>query len=127
MPIETTQDKEQNLTIHVVTGQLTEEEVFTTLERFYGGETTALVLWDFSQAEMSSITPAVIQRIIRKSAESGARKQRRKTAAITPSDLLFGLGRMAESYADFEALPFDFRVFRSREMALEWLISKNDT
>jgi len=127
MSIETTQDKDQNLTIHVATGQLTEEDVFTTLERFYSGEITEFVLWDFSQAEVSSITPAVVQRIIRRSAEAGTRSQRRKTAAITPSDLSFGLGRMAESYADFEALPFNLRVFRSREKALEWLISKDDT
>lgn len=127
MPIETTRNKNQNLTIHVATGQVTEDEIITTLENFYGGESTEQVLWDMSEADVATITPAVTQQLIRKTAKLSANRQRSRTAVIAPSDLKFGLGRMAESYAELEALPYNYRVFRSREKALEWLVSNDDT
>ena len=127
MPIKATQNKDKNLTIHVATGQVTEEDVITTVKSFYAGKTTELILWDLSQADMVTITPAVIQQIIKITAKTSANRRRGKTAAAAPSDLKFGLGRMAESYAELEALPFNYRVFRSRQEALQWLMPNNDT
>ena len=95
MPIETTRDKGQDLTIHVVTGPVFEAQMYRTLEDFYDREPTALVLWDMSQAELSQVTPDMLQKFIRRAAEIGVRRQGGRTAVVASDDLQFGLARMS--------------------------------
>jgi len=120
MSIETTRDRGQNLTIHVVTGPVSEPQMYRTLEDFYDREPTALVLWDMSQAELSQVTPGMLQKFVRRAAEIGVRRQGGRTAVVAPEDLEFGLARMSETFADLESMPFSFSAFRSRQEALPW-------
>ncbi|CAB1072252.1 hypothetical protein D1AOALGA4SA_1489 [Olavius algarvensis Delta 1 endosymbiont] len=127
MPIKTTRDKGQNLTIHVVTGSYSEEEMYRVLENFYGQKTTALELWDMSQAELAHVTPSMLQKFIRRAAELGMSRRGGQTAVVAPDDLQYGLGRMSETLSELESTPFSFRVFRSRKDALLWLKSGNSS
>jgi len=60
MAIETTLDPDENLTVHVVIGFVSEEEMNGVLEDFYDGQPTALFLWDMSQAELAHVTPEML-------------------------------------------------------------------
>jgi len=123
MGIKITRDEDRDLTIHDVTGLISEGEMYDALENLYKQEPTALVLWDMSQADESKVTPDILQRFVRKSAELGVRRQGGRTAVFAPKDLQYGFARMSEAYTEIESAPFIFRVFRSRQKALQWLTS----
>lgn len=123
MAIETTLDPDENLTVHVVIGFVSEEEMNGVLEDFYDGQPTALFLWDMSQAELAHVTPEMLQKFVHRAAELGVSRRGGRTAVVAPGDLQFGLGRMSETFAEIESTPFSFCVFRSRQDAMRWLAS----
>ncbi len=128
MGIKITRDEDQDLTIHVVTGPVSEEEMYDTLCNFYKRNPTALLLWDMSQSDVSHVTPDILQRFIRKSTELEVYRQGGgRTAVIAPEDLQYGLARMSEAFAELESVPYSnsFGAFRSRQEALQWLKAGN--
>jgi len=123
MGIKITRDEDRDLTIHVVTGPVSEEEMYDALENFYKREPTALLLWNMSQADVSQVTTETLQRLVRKSTQLGGSRQGGRTAVIASEDLQYGLARMSEVFAEIESAPYSFRAFRSRQEALQWLKS----
>jgi len=123
MGIKITIDEDQDLTIHDVTGPVTEEEMYDVLENFYKREPTALLLWDMSQADVSQTTKETLQRFIRKSTLLGGSRQGGRTAVIASENLQYGLARMSEVFVEIESAPYSFSAFRSRQEALQWLKS----
>ena len=75
MPIETTRHNDQDLTIHVVTGPVSEAQIFGSLEDAYDPAPTALILWDMSQSDLSHIKPETIRKFMRRAAELGSVRQ----------------------------------------------------
>lgn len=127
MAIKITRDEGQDLTIHDVTGPASEEEMYEALENFYNREPTAFLLWDMSQAKVSHVTPSVLEAFVQRAAMLGAQRKGGRTAVFAPYDLQFGLGRMSETFAELKSTPFKFRVFRSRQHALEWLMADDSS
>ena len=123
MSIKTVWDKDRNLTIHFVTGHVSEVEMYSTVENFYDQQPTSLVLWDMAQAELSHITTNTLLKFIKKAGELGINRRGGRTAVIAPDDLQYGLGRMAEIFSQCETTPFMLRAFRSRQDAMLWLQS----
>jgi len=124
MSIKTSHDRSRDLTIHVVIGSITVDEMIASLEKFYTHGSTLLTLWDMSQSELSQITPDGILKFIRRAALLGVERKGGRTAVVAPQDLQYGLGRMAETFAMFESLPFRMGIFRTREDAMSWLLSE---
>ena len=124
MSIEITRDQNQNLTSLVVTGQASEEAMHEALAEIYVDDPALLVFWDMSQADVTHVTPDILQKFVRKAVCLGASKPGGRTAVVAPGDLQFGLGRMSEFFADVESAPFDLRVFRSKQDAMAWLTSE---
>jgi hypothetical protein len=123
MPIEITHDFERDLTIHVVTGRATEEDMFGALEAFYASKFTRLLLWDMSETDLRQVQIEVLQRFVRRAAELGARRAGGKTAVVAATALQYGMARMSEAFAEIESTPYEFRAFKSREAALAWLLA----
>jgi hypothetical protein len=126
MPIATTQDFTQDLTVHIVTGPILEQEMVATLEAFYKQRFTKLVLWDMSQADLQHVKVETLQRFVQKGSELGVRRAGGRTAVVAPSALQYGLARMSEAFAEIESAPFGFRAFRTLEEAMVWLIPDPD-
>jgi hypothetical protein len=124
MPIEISKDQNQNLTILVVTGISSEQEMHKALGDIYESAPTPLVLWDMSQADVSYVTPDMLQNFVRKAAHLGTFRPGGRTAVVAPGDLQYGLGRMSEIFADVESAPYALRVFRSKPDAMGWLTSE---
>ena len=122
MPVESSRDQGQNLTKHVVKGPVSEEEMYSALEDFYGNEPTLYLLWDMSQADLEHVTPDILKKFIKRAVELGKSRQKARTAVIAPNDLQYGLGRMSEAFFLLESAPFNFKAFRSRQDALTWLM-----
>ncbi len=121
MPVETLRNQDQDLTTLVVTGAVSEAEMYEALEGFYRQKPTVFLLWDMSQADLAHVTPDMLQRFIRRGAQLGAARRGGRTAVIAPGELQYGLSRMSEMFFELEDTPFSFRVFRSRHEALLWL------
>lgn len=120
MAIETTRDRDTGLTIHTVSGPVTEEDMYAALE---DPDPTPLILWDMSGAEVDHVTPLDLQRFVGRAAALGMKRKGGRTAVLAPDDLQFGLARMSEAFTEMDATPFGFRAFRDRDEALQWLTS----
>ena len=124
MGIKITRDEYQDLTLHDVTGLVSEEEMYDAVETLYKREPTALLLWDMSQADVSHVTPDILQKFVRKSTELAVRRQGGgRIAVVASEDLQYGFARMSVVFAEMESAPYSFSAFRSRQEALQWLKS----
>jgi hypothetical protein len=114
-------DRERNLTTFTVAGQTTAEEQIRALDEFYSSEPTLHTIWDFRQITGQRISTEDLKRIIGRERQQTSLRAGGKTALVTKTDLDFGLGRMADTFAELEKLPYEIRTFRSIDKAIEWL------
>lgn len=125
MSIKITRDEDQGLTIHDVTGTVSEEEMYDAQENYYIKEPTKRLLWDMSQADVSHITSDILQKFIRRSVSFGSQHKGGRVAVFASKDLQYGLARMSKAFTEMESAPYSFNVFRSRKEALDWLFSED--
>jgi hypothetical protein len=117
--IETSIDNQLDLTVHIVSGDLTTQEILDKLEIYYQGKTTKRILWDLSNATWANITSDDLRRTVAK-AKKYSRKGG-KTAWVFAKDVDFGIGRMLEVFGEIEAYDYVFCSFRNKEEARKWL------
>jgi hypothetical protein len=120
MPIKTIKNISDELTEHIVTGDVTDKEMFECEEKFYKSDPTKFQMWDMSKAKLTNITIDGMRQFIARSSKLGKIRSGGRTAVVVQSQYQFGLGRMAETFGEFESLPFSFRLFRNRSEALDW-------
>ncbi len=114
-------EHELNLTVFTVIGEVSIDEIITTLKNFYLGVTTKLTLWDFSEGTASKLSRDDIRVLVGLSKRRADVRREGKTAIVAPSTLDYGLGRMLEIFADIEDLQFEISTFHSLDEAKEWL------
>jgi len=119
--IHTHRDTERNLTIFTAEGPLQAADVMRAVQSFYDDAITLNVLWDISNADVSSIESGEIEKIVHLSVTHGETRVGGKTAVVATEDLTFGLSRVYERLKETAHLPFETRVFRSLENAYAWL------
>jgi len=117
--IDTSINYELDTTVHNVTGNVTPQEILDKLEKYYQGEPTTLILWDFTNASMNKLTIDELKDLVRK-----AKKYSRNVARIAmvfSTDMDFKIGRMLGTMTEIEGYDFEFNVFRKVRDAREWL------
>ncbi len=117
--IETSIDYNEDLTVNIISGELTLKEIIDQFETYYDGETTKQILCDLTNADWSNISTSELRMAItelKKYSRKGG-----KTAMLFSTDGDFGIGRMLEVFADIEKYDFEFRSFRDKESAYKWL------
>lgn len=103
-------------------GELSFENVKDALAELEKGPTGSLVLWDFTGVTQVTITTDHIHSLAAMSRrQSSQRGPATKTAAVVPSNFLFGLARQAQAFALATAANPPAEIFRTRRPALEWL------
>ena len=121
MPITRSFERDKNLTVFKVTGQVPFDEFRESVLDYYNSGATKFVLFDLREAEGSGATFSY-ERIaqlakylehIRKGRESG------KTALVSSKDLYFGLARMLEALQSNSKI--EYGSFRSMDEAFKWL------
>jgi hypothetical protein len=119
--IETTVDLEKDLTMYVVNGKVSADEIIEKVVEYYTKHPTKLVLWVMEDAFTEGISTEEIQEIILTAKKySGSRKEG-KTAIVGPKEIDYGLGRMYQTFSEIEGLPYEYRVFKELEEAKNWL------
>jgi hypothetical protein len=119
--IVTTVDLEKDLTMYVVNGKVSADEIIEKVVEYYTKHPTKLVLWVMEDAFTEGISTEEIQEIILTAKKySGSRKEG-KTAIVGPKEIDYGLGRMYQTFSEIEGLPYEYRVFKELEEAKNWL------
>lgn len=121
--ITTSIDYETGLTIQKVIGQISAAEIKSTIDNYYKGKFTALILWDFSDAIMNLITPGDARGIALLTKKYAEIRPNGKTAMVFSSDLGFGLGRVYDSSQHIENPGVSYMSFRNFDDAQNWLMS----
>jgi hypothetical protein len=123
MPIKTIKKVEEDFTEHIVSGEVTDKEMFDCEKEFYLSGPTKLQFWDMTKSKLTKVTVDGMRQFVARTSRLGKSRAGGRTAVLVQSQIQFGLGRMAEAFGDFESLPFEFRIFREREEAIRWLHS----
>lgn len=109
--------------IHTAEGVLTGAELIEGAMRLRAeAKRTGLIeygLTDLSAATQMQVTPEDLRRLAETQVVTAQIVRRAVAAVVAPSDLMFGLARMWEAYAD--ATGWTTRVFRDRRSAEDWL------
>ena len=120
--IETTFDLAKDLTIITAKGKMTPDDFHEWTANYYAGTTTALNLWDLTDADLSEIQTDDLIEDTERSKHVAALRKGGKTAVVTPKDsLAYCLCRMREMLAEAEEMPFEFYTFHTLVEARQWL------
>jgi hypothetical protein len=116
--IETTIRCDLNLSLHIVTGTATVQDVRMKLTE--EGRPTQLILWDLTNGTWSADIDGnqfgqLLSEFRGKSGLVG------KTAFIVPTDLAFGLTRVLDTLVSLSGSEVEFKGFRDASSAYKWL------
>ena len=119
--IQTSIERERDLTILTLTGPVAAADLVGALRDFYAGPCTARALWEFTGCALHNAKMVDLGAVLAAAKKLAPRRAGGKTALVMPSDLGFGLARMYDSMAELKNHPVGHGVFRNREDALHWL------
>ncbi|MFC1896670.1 hypothetical protein ACFL0Q_08465 [Thermodesulfobacteriota bacterium] len=114
-------ERQNELTVFSVLGQVTAAQVFRQIEDFLTEDPTRLALWDFTEGTLAAIPSKDLRAIINRGKKLAHSRNGGKTALVQPGNIDYGLGRMIEAHAEIVQLPLEIRAFRDVESARAWL------
>ncbi|MBW2277217.1 MAG: hypothetical protein JRF63_06975, partial [Deltaproteobacteria bacterium] len=84
-------EQSRELTIHVCSGKISEQDLRSVIKRLYDGSPTLHNLWDLSAADISGWTADEIRQLALAAKSYAPDRVAGKTALVTPRDVDFGL------------------------------------
>jgi hypothetical protein len=96
--------------------------MFGELERLTTAGGELLVLIDESQINVAPLRPTELRAMIDAWKESEGLRRRSRIAIYAPSNVSYGVNRMAQAFAG-EASEGRLHVFRTKQAALDWLLT----
>ena len=96
-------------------------EMFGELERLTGKDAELLVLIDESELKVVLLSPTELRAMINALKSSPGLRHRSRIAIYAPSNIVYGMNRMAQAFAGDE---WEDRlgVFRTEDAAEDWLL-----
>jgi len=122
MPITSRMNQSEQLTTFTATGEVTFNDIIEALRPFFAGRATKNILWNFCDAkpDVDDLTES-LDRIAKFSNKERKLRSSGKTALVASADLMYGLLRMYETFADIHGLAHSVMAFRTIEGALQWI------
>lgn len=124
--IETVYYLSNNLTTHVVKGNVRSLDIIPKVKAFLSGTPTKFVIWDFTEGSIASIYAEDIELMARTLKKLAEARKDGKTALVFSDNLSYGIGRMFEAYFSMEKMPVEFQSFHSLKEARQWLGIKDE-
>ena len=125
MPITSQVDKTKNLVIHTLTGELTLDDIQSTIKSFWEAhELTLNALWDARRAKLTNLESSDMESITAFIGQYTHRFEERKggkSAVVASSDLQYGLSRILGTLYEIKDFPTKLQTFRQMDEAMEWL------
>ena len=109
------------ITVCTAKGRLTFPEIRAKVIDLSTGGVTPMVLCDLTQATFADLTSIEIEDIISLISHYVAGAGGGKAAVIAHSGIDYGLARIFGTFAELAGLPVKVRVFRTSEIAKQWL------
>lgn len=122
--ISLTIDKEWNIALHVLRGDVDYTEIHAAIEQFYKGTLTRYTIWDFTDAVVDRLTIGDIQRLGSEVSTAGKARLYGADVLIVSNQLKFGFARIYAAYADLthtDPAALKTGVVRSRDEAYAWI------
>ena len=116
--IERILQKEVDLTVFNITGNLGFKEIIDLVDLIYASEITLNMLMDLSSADTASLTSEQIEKISNHSRKYSYLRSGGKTAYVVKNDLEFGLARMYQIRTELDGHHESHGVFRSLDEAM---------
>ena len=116
-------DKILNLTTFVCSDRVTAAEIEEQLRTLYKGTPSLNALWDFSEADVSDLSPGDIQgfaKFVKSTAHSRAGG---KTALVFSTAMLAEMGSLLESISEIEIPDAKIKIFNDLNGGLAWIHS----
>ena len=120
-PIEVSVDREADLTVLTVTGEVTARQILEVIAGYYAASPTKHVLWDLSAAALDRVTASEVKPLVQASEQYTAGRVGGKTAMVFSSASAYGLGRLFDQLRQVSDAPVETMSFRDRASALAWL------
>jgi len=125
MPITSQVDKTKKLIIYTLTGELTLDEIQSTIKSFWEAhELTLNALWDARSAKLTNLKSSDMESLTALIGQYRHRFKERKggkSAVVASSDLQYGLSRIVGAFYTIENFPTQLQTFRQIDEAMEWL------
>lgn len=119
--IETFVDEANALTVHLLSGHVTADQMLATSRERVTNRPTEKVMWVCGDIDLTVIPTEVFRLLAQKGRSIAERRVGGKTAAVFRDKLGFGLGRVFQAYAQLEKYPMELEVFKDAKTALAWL------
>jgi hypothetical protein len=120
--IETSIDIDRQLTIHIVKGELSYDEIYQKVMTYNESGPTKFILWDLTDASLSSLQAYQVGSLAQLTRQYSSLRKGGKTVLVVSSDLGFGLGRMFDTHHDILASDIPHMTFKNKELALKWIL-----
>ena len=125
MPITSQVDKTKNLTVYTLTGELTLDDIQSTIKSFWEAhELTLNALWDARRAKLTNLESSDMESITAFIGQYTHRFEERKggkSAVVASSDLQYGLSGILGTLYEIKDFPTKLQTFRQMDEAMEWL------
>ncbi|MDD2271384.1 MAG: hypothetical protein PHP95_11815 [Desulfuromonadaceae bacterium] len=79
--------------------------------------------WNMEKLDHSAINEKVMKQLI-SIRQKYPQRRNAKVAIVAPSDLVFGLSRMYETFSEVNSMPQNIYVFRNQADADKWLLDE---
>lgn len=119
--IHSTRKLKRGLTENIASGKIQAKDIISWISEYYSGAATRLILWDFTDADLSELTPEDISRIIQVLRTSSDFRKGGKAAFVISRahDLMPDEG--TDSMLEHEPAEFECRIFADINKAKIWL------
>ena len=114
-------DMAKDLTIVSAKGVITADDLLDWGNNYYEGQITSLILWDVTNADLSSLQADQLREIAENMSRISEVRKGGKTAFVYDKPLEYGIGRMFQAYSEIEDMPFEVQSFQSFDEAKAWL------
>jgi hypothetical protein len=119
--IKTSIDLDRDLTVHTVRREVSVDDIRRHIRSYYEGLVTRLLLWDFSNVEIASITASDVRDLVELTNSYAAKRSGGRTALVFSSASVYGMGRMFDLFKEADDRLAYHASFRDLEAAMEWL------
>jgi len=114
-------DEKLDLTTFVCSGLVTAKEIEEQLGILYGGTPSLNVLWDFTDADISALSPANVLGIAQFVKTAAHSRAGGRTVLVFPTSLLIENAPLLESIAEIEVPDAKIKIFNDLDAGLAWI------
>ena len=116
-------DEKLNLTTYVCSDQVTAKDIEEQVRALYRGTPSLNALWDFTEADVSGLSPADISRVAQQVKATSHSRAGGKTALVFSTAALTEMGALLESISEIEVPDAKIKIFNDLKGGLAWINS----